>query len=278
MVRAAMARLRAGDDIDIEFRVFTDGDVRWKRDRGRAERDTDGRVIGAVGASIDITLHKRREGAARLLIRELDHRVKNNLATIATLAEMSFARHDSVSACRTAFLGRLKTLSLVHEALAASEWHGVALRDLIMMIVSPVAPTPDTLVTGELLHIHLASEIAEPLALVFQELCRHALTAGAWSVPGGRVEIEVQPALLTTELRWREVRPCADIPLGASDGVDLVFLRGLVEHQLRGRVDVIAEPPGTTTTVLRWVNPFQTESEIVVGRASVPPPCAPEQT
>ena len=90
--RAAVAEqcelcMRDGIDFSMEFRVpMPDGSVRWILDQGKTFRDEDGRPIYMTGACVDITERKRAEASQHLLLEELNHRVKNTLAMVQSIA------------------------------------------------------------------------------------------------------------------------------------------------------------------------------------------------
>ena len=83
-----------------------------------------------VGVTSDITDRKRSEAHLKLMINELNHRVKNSLATVQSIAVQTFREHQDGRAARDAFIGRLMALSRVHDVLTRENWEGAGLREV----------------------------------------------------------------------------------------------------------------------------------------------------
>ena len=90
-------------------------------------RDASGRVVGASKIARDITARRRAEATQRQLIEELNHRVKNTLATIQAIAAQSLKRSPSPEAFVRSFGGRVQALARVHDLLIAGEMAGAEL-------------------------------------------------------------------------------------------------------------------------------------------------------
>lgn len=193
-----------GVDYSAEFR--TRATDRWLAGRGRVyQRDANGEPLVIMGVNVDITESRLAADQTRLLLRELNHRVKNTLAMIQSLARQTMRRSPDPRAFMEAFSGRLRTLSDAHALLADRDWLGIRLREVIRSAVGPYASDPaQVVVEGD--DIHLPPDHALGLGLTLHELASNASRYGALSVPEGRVTIgwreETGPRRLV--LTWRE--------------------------------------------------------------------------
>jgi hypothetical protein len=90
-----------------------------------------GRPARVVGATVDITERKRAELHLRLLVNELNHRVKNSLATIQAIAAQTFHAARSLPQAQEAFSARIVALAEAHDLLTRENWEGADLEDLL---------------------------------------------------------------------------------------------------------------------------------------------------
>src|SRR5215813_10673324 len=199
------------DHRTIEFRVVRpDGSVRWLLDRGQAipaERPSrhGWRVIGTV---VDITERKLAEERQRLLMAELDHRVKNTLSNVSAVAHLSSHRAASVGSFVQALDGRIQAMSQAHALLARGAWAGTDLRELVTEVLTPfLTRAKDNIrIDGEAAWV--LPEVTQSLALTLHELATNALKHGALSTPSGRVLIAWTVDSAATrphlQLAWRE--------------------------------------------------------------------------
>ena len=124
-----LERRRQGvaEDHDFEFRR-KDGSNVWVLLATNPILDQDGTMVGALAVLTDITERKRAEQHQRLLLRELDHRVKNTLASVLALSELTLERASSLEEFRRAFDGRVQAMARTHEALSRRALEGRLLR------------------------------------------------------------------------------------------------------------------------------------------------------
>jgi two-component sensor histidine kinase len=125
----------------------------------------------------------------QVMAEELNHRVKNTLATVMALSAQTFRSAASPEAFREAFEGRLLALSQIHNLLDGSRWTGVSLRDILMQELAPHGSSESGrfLLKGD--DIRLGPVTAVTLGMVFHELTTNAAKYGALSVPGGSVRV-----------------------------------------------------------------------------------------
>jgi PAS domain S-box-containing protein len=222
-IRAAMqASMQEGSDYSSEVRVISTG--KWLSMRGRVyQRDAAGTPLIMMGASIDITDNKQSAEHTRLLLRELNHRVKNTLAMIQSVARQTIRQNPDPKAFIEAFSGRLRTISEAHVLLADRDWSYVQLYEVIGAQFGPQFLTkPDrAVITGD--DVALPADHALGLGLILHELTTNAHRHGAWSDEKGIVcidwEVEQEP-VRGLRLHWKEhngptVAQPSDYGLGA---------------------------------------------------------------
>jgi len=222
VVEAALdASFRDGADYKAEARIG-DGN-HWMTMRGRVyQRDAEGKPMVMMGASLDITENKQTAEHTRLLLRELNHRVKNTLAMIQSVARQTIRQNPDPREFIDAFSGRLRTISDAHLLLANRDWSGVQLYEVLSSQLGPdFLTSPDrAVVSGQ--DIMLPPDHALGLGLILHELTTNAHRYGAWSDDDGVVGIDWEVRNTPRRglaLSWREtggptVREPEDLGLG----------------------------------------------------------------
>ena len=186
--------------------LFVDDDGRetWNLVSTAPMRDAAGAVVGAIAVVQDIEERKKAEETQRLLVAELNHRVKNTLASVQAIAHQMLRRTKNDPAeFVTSFSGRIQSLSRVHTMLSSATWQGVDLRDLIrdQMLAGAVE---ETRITAWGPAVHLEAQLALHTALMLHELGTNAIKYGALSTAKGIVTISWSVADATLRLRWEE--------------------------------------------------------------------------
>jgi two-component sensor histidine kinase len=201
--------LRPTDDYQAQYRVAGTNPPRWLMARGRVvERDAAGDPMLVFGVHFDISDTKVAEERQRLLLRELNHRVKNTLATVQALASQTVRHAADPRAFLNAFSGRLQALGVAHGVLSDREWRGIGLAELVRIEVKPFddPEQPRVVATGP--DIWLSADQSLALGLVLHELASNALKYGSLSLPQGRVELTWRIDAISTPSRivlsWRE--------------------------------------------------------------------------
>ncbi len=168
-----------------------DGRIVWLSVRSSPVRDDDGHLLYVVRVVQEITERKASERRQKLLIDELNHRVKNTLATVQSLASQSARGAATPAAFREGFEGRLIALSKAHDQLTVHHWESAEMRELLSGSLAPYAGAERVTLRGE--DLVLRPRAVLTLAMVFHELTTNAAKYGALSAPGGSIDIRWQP-------------------------------------------------------------------------------------
>lgn len=191
--RERVASLADEDIESYEFRARnTVGEWRWFAAEDRVcGRDDDGKAILTVTSAIDITEQKRREEHQRLIALELDHRVKNTLSIIQSIANRT-AKSDENRRFGEDLMKRIQGLVASQDALHLDEAPSVELRDLIRCQIETFSDLPVLNVTYRGPDARIRSGIFQTVGMGFHELLRNAHSHGALSVTDGEISIEWQ--------------------------------------------------------------------------------------
>jgi PAS domain S-box-containing protein len=173
--------------------IRKDGRVIWLSVRSSPVQGDDGHLLFVVRVVQDITERKASDRRQKLLIDELNHRVKNTLATVQSLASQTARSAPTPATFTDRFEGRLIALSKAHDQLTAHHWENADLRALLSGSLAPYTGAgPERIVMrGE--DIVLRPRAVLTLAMAFHELTTNAAKYGALSAAGGRIEIRWQP-------------------------------------------------------------------------------------
>src|SRR5262249_3261922 len=150
-------------------------------------RDRTGEHIGCILTLTDITERKQAEVHQTMLVAELNHRVKNILAVVQSVASQTVASSPSVAQFRAAFEGRLRAISLAHDILTQLRWGQVDLEHLVARSLAPYRGGARVAWSGPTLF--MAAQSVVSLAMVLHELSTNAAKYGAFSNGSGRVEV-----------------------------------------------------------------------------------------
>lgn len=222
-----LARLRRGERIE-HFDT-----VRLAKDGRRVDislvvspiRDSSGRVTGASKVARDVTERKEAEKLQRLLVDELNHRVKNTLATVQAIASHSLRRARNSEDFVSSFTGRVQALARAHHLLTERTWRGADVADLAReQVVLGVVESNRVAFSGPALLLDPQSALH--LALVLHELATNARKYGALSVPQG--QLSVSWSMLANKgrmlvLQWSERGgPAVAAPSSVGFGTSLI--------------------------------------------------------
>jgi len=189
---------------EARFRI---GDAwRWMRTASRARFDEAGTFQGYVGLAMDVTEARQAEDRQRLLINELNHRVKNTLATIQSLARQTLREGVPMAEARERLTERLLALSAAHNVLTRENWESADVADIAREAVRPYEDRPDERIALEGPRVRLAPNVALAISMALHELATNAQKYGALSAPTGKVRLTwvLNPTGEAVDLEWRE--------------------------------------------------------------------------
>ncbi|WP_137389408.1 PAS domain-containing sensor histidine kinase [Rhodoligotrophos defluvii] len=213
--------------------------------------DADGKVVGAINMLVDISERKKAEMRQKVLIDELNHRVKNTLATVQALTRQT-ARHAAGTQDFVETLeARLMALSRAHDLLTRRHWQGANLADLLGEVIAPYVGLPNRLRIGGP-PVDLSPRVAVAMTMACNELATNTAKYGALSRPGGiltvqwDVERSAKGAVLN--LTWLEAGgPPVSPP--ARPGFGMRLLARCIEADLGGTVDLKFDPEGASCRI-----------------------------
>jgi PAS domain S-box-containing protein len=222
-----------------EFRIVRDGEVRWIEARKFIKYDADGHPKRVVGVNIDVTTRKKVEEQQRALVGELDHRVKNVLATVSAVVGQTLNGSSSMSDFAAALNGRIQSMARTHELLSASRWRGISVAEIIQRELAPYIKDGNTEIDGP--EVVLRAETGQVMAMVVHELATNAAKYGALSTQQGRVSIRWGQSSnghrYALVFEWRETGgPPVVAPQKSGYGTSTI--RDVIPYEFAGAVDL----------------------------------------
>jgi PAS domain S-box-containing protein len=240
-------------DFEIHYRR-KDGTKFWATLFVSPVRDDDGDIIQYFASFVDLTSYKDEQAHSRMLIDELNHRVKNTLATVQSIVSQAARTNGDPQAMRKAVESRLFALSRSHDLLSREKWRSAGLLDVLHDALEPFGGLDERSgrveICGE--NIRLAPKAALALGIAFNELATNAIKYGAFSNEYGSIRIEwsVEPSPTGRRLLliWTEKEgPVVTPPLRKGFG-SRVLERGLA-HELDGTVQLDYRTEGVVCTM-----------------------------
>jgi PAS domain S-box-containing protein len=219
--------------------------------------DDNKQSVGSIVTLTDITARKRAEEQQTVLVAELNHRVKNILAIVQSVAAQTVRNSVSLPAFQETFGGRLKALSTAHDILTRTRWTGVELTELLSQSLAPYRER----IRMHGLPLLLPSQAVVPLSMALHELMTNAAKYGALST-SGHVELSwerIENVSATIRLTWAE-RGGPPIKGNGKQGFGTTLIERVVSYDLDGTASITFDPAG-----LRCTMHFPLEAE----RASV---------
>lgn len=197
------------DSYSLEKRLLRkDGSIVWVQATMSMQETRGGSEPYAIGVLEDISQRKAAEHRQRLLLAELNHRVKNTLAIVQSIANQSLRQAPSPQAFATSFLGRLHALSGAHDLLTEQCWDGVDLSELLRSQITLNGAIPSERLKLDGPALLLPPQLALNLAIVLHELATNAVSFGAFSNEVGRIDVQWSTRPVGTaiwlELVWQE--------------------------------------------------------------------------
>lgn len=204
-------------------------------------------ITRALAEAVEKVARRRAEENQRLLINELNHRVKNSLATVQAIAHQTLRAPEVPERYRRAFTERVMALARAHDVLTEERWESAEIGDIVAGALAPYDGGELSRFTVEGPSIRVSPKMALSLAMAFHELATNAAKYGALSVPGGRVRINWSVTGVDggrrLHLNWAEEDgPTVQPPSEKGFGSRLIE-RG-VAAELQGEAEVSYDPEG----------------------------------
>ena len=260
-----------GDDADAqakiaaEFEGKSDGcaEINYRRSDGTEfwaalvvspVRDESDEIVQYFASLVDLTPHKQEEAQSKMLIDELNHRVKNTLATVQSIVWQALRTDADPKVQQEAIQSRLLALSRSHDLLTRENWHSAGLFDVVKHALEPFMGVDGhaerIMITGDNSRFPPNSALA--LAIAFNELATNAVKYGALSNGSGSVMISWKTEQSADGhrllLRWEEKGGPTVSPPARSGFGSRMIERGLA-HELGGKVHLDYLPAGLVCTI-----------------------------
>jgi two-component sensor histidine kinase len=209
-------------------------------------RDADGAPVRLIGVVRNVSARKAEEDEREALVAELDHRVKNVLASVQSLAAQSARKTVSLDSFLKTFTGRLEAMAAAHTLLTRTRWRGAEIGDVVAAELSGLAHGRARWAGPALT---LTPRATNSLALALHELATNAVKYGALSTDAGRLEVRWR--LLPDggfELDWTERRgPLVEPP--SRQGFGTMLLDRVTGRELGGSTTVEFAPEGLQVAI-----------------------------
>jgi PAS domain S-box-containing protein len=251
-VEAAFAG-RSDGDPEIHYRR-KDGSEFWASMFISPVPDGRGEVVQNFVSLVDLTRHHQAKIHAEMLIAELNHRVKNTLSTVQSIAKQALRTPSAPEVIRESIESRLLALARSHDLLTRESWHSVGLLDLINEATAPFGVAEGRparfVITGE--NIRLSPKTTLALGIAIHELATNAVKHGALSNEAGSIliawTVESCAGGDRLHLRWQEQNGPTVIPPSRKGFGSQVIERGLA-HELEGTVYLDYPAGGIVCTI-----------------------------
>ncbi len=245
----------AGSDIDPEVHYRRkDGSEFWASIFVSPVRDEKGEIVQHFVSFIDLTKHKQDQARCKMLIDELNHRVKNTLSTVQSIVVQALRTPADPEIVRESIESRILALARSHDLLTSDHWAGARLHDLVDNALEPFGVAGGRaerfVIGGE--NVRLQPKATLALAIAFHELATNAVKYGAFSNEAGSILVSwcVGPAPIGERLiiRWQEKDGPPVTPPARKGFGSWVIERGLA-HELEGQVLLDFRADGVVCTI-----------------------------
>ncbi|MER9326864.1 PAS domain-containing protein [Mesorhizobium sp. M0152] len=209
-------------------------------------RDKSNRIQGVVVTLVDVTVLAQAEEHQQVLISELNHRVKNMLAVIVSIANRTRESSETKEEFAQALIGRLHAMSRAYGLLSRERWKEASVKKLLHQEIEPFGIDRFEL-EGE--EVKLGPQQGLSLSMAIHELATNAAKYGALSKPRGKVVVKWSSDDDVFTLAWREKDgPAVKEP--ASTGFGLTLLQGEIGYRLGGKVETAFLKDGLSVEIL----------------------------
>lgn len=212
-------------------------------------RDAQGKLIGAINMLVDITERKQAESRQKVLIDELNHRVKNTLATVQSMAGQTARHAESLDDFSQRFQARLLALSRAHDLLTKRNWEDAPVDVLARELLLPFSSQSAERIAIDGPSVDLDPRAALSFTMALNELATNAAKYGALSSAGGRLSLNWRiDSTGTLRLEWLEQGGPTVVP-PTRRGFGTRMIERCIERDLGGELDVIFDPGGVSCRI-----------------------------
>jgi PAS domain S-box-containing protein len=230
-----------------------DGTYRVLETVARPVFGANGSFDGMIGVNVDVTERDEADRHKRLLINELNHRVKNTLAVVQSVARQTFRTDAARETQQATFEGRLAALAQAHNLLAAESWQSASLAEVARNSANSDAD-PRVRIGGP--YVRLEPKQALTTAMALHEMYTNAVKHGSLRDPNGSVDLEwtLHPETGVLELRWREL---GTLPIGQPSrrGFGMTMIKHALGVELDADIDLAYPPSGLVCTITARLRP-----------------------
>lgn len=250
---AAAFSKQSEDDLSMHYRR-KDGTEFWADLFISPVKDEAGEIVQHFASLVDTTRYQLAQQNAAMLIDELNHRVKNTLATVQSIVTQAVRNASDLEVVRESIETRIAALSRSHDLLGREKWEGADLLDLVSEALAPFSVTEGRAerftIEGE--NIRLSPKATLALGIAFNELATNAVKYGALSSETGMISIkwtlEDRPEGRWLWLHWRERDGPVVTPPSRKGFGSRVIEQGLA-HELQGIIKLEYPPSGIVCTI-----------------------------
>jgi PAS domain S-box-containing protein len=253
MAQVEAAFAGSDSDLEVHYRRKDDSEF-WASLFVSPVRDEKDEIVQHFVSLVDVTKHKQDQAHCKMLIDELNHRVKNTLSTVQSIIVQALRTPAKPAIIRESIESRILALSRSHDLLTSDHWEGAGLHDLVDNALEPFGVAGGRaerfVITGE--NVRLPPRATLTLAIAFHELATNAVKYGAFSNEAGSILIDwsVEPATSGKRLIlcWQEKDGPPVTPPSRKGFGSWVLERGLA-HELEGIVTLDYRPDGVVCAI-----------------------------
>lgn len=230
--------------VEVTFRNYRkDGSMYWVDLILAPMHNAQGQLTNFTSIQTDVTERILANDRQKLLVHELDHRVKNVLATVVALASQTLRTSKELPQFKEVFLGRIQALARAHEVLASEKWAGIYMAQLVELVFGHQLPEQSDRIHLNGPKVRLKAHLSSPLCMTLHELLTNAMKYGSLKNPQGEItltwDVLGENDNQTVQIHWQEDCPvtCECCDGLHTPGVGLNLIKGLVTYEMNGKID-----------------------------------------
>ena len=253
--RSAWSKARDAGGFHANYRIreAASGRYRWFQTRATPSREEDGEIAEWFGTSTDVDDLRRLQEHERLLLAELQHRVRNTLAVIRSIARRTANTTETAEDYAMHLEGRIDAFARVQTAVTRDPGAGVSLLDLVAEELVAATAREGENATIEGADVRLPPREAETFGLAVHELATNAIKFGALSHPDGRIAVrwtvEEGASRPILHFVWKETGLHLDPERPRRRGFGTELVERTLSYQLRAEAAETFEPDGVRCTI-----------------------------